>query len=256
MSVAIDLSSSKVLVTGGTRGIGRAIVDTFLAAGAKVAVNGSSEATTTKALADLDAGDRAVAAAGSVASEQGCRDVVECAVEAMGGLDIVINNAGVYEGYTTADTDEEIWDRIVDTNLKGCFFISKHAYPHLEKHGGNIVNIASVNALVGLRSGAPYGASKSGIISLTRNHAIEFAPRVRVNCVCPGAIDTDMLRYLAEVKWGTVDAGYEVLGQGIAALKRVGQPEEIAGPVLYLASDLASFVTGAIHVVDGGETID
>ena len=79
---------------------------------------------------------------------------------------------------------------------------------------------------------------------------------MRVNCVCPGAIDTDMLRYLAEVKWGTVDAGYEVLGQGIAALKRVGQPEEIAGPVLYLASDLASFVTGAIHVVDGGETID
>lgn len=256
MSVAIDLSSKKVLVTGGTRGIGRAIVDIFLAAGARVAVNGSSEATTQKAIEELGAGERVVAAAGSVASDQGCRDVVDGAVAALGGLDIVINNAGVYEGFTTADTDEDIWDRVVDTNLKGCFFISKHAYPHLEKTGGNIVNIASVNGLVGLRSGAPYGASKSGIISLTRNHAIEFAPKVRVNCVCPGGIDTDMLRYLAEVKWGSVEAGYEVLGQGAAALKRVGKPEEIAGPVLYLASDLASYVTGAIHVVDGGETVD
>lgn len=256
MGVAIDLSSRRVLVTGGTRGIGRAIVDEFLEAGARVAINGSNEETTAKALAGLDAGDRAVGAAGSVASEQGCRDVVECAVETLGGLDVVINNAGVYEGHTTAETDEATWDRVVDTNLKGCFFISKHAFPHLAKESGNIVNIASVNGLVGLRSGAPYGASKAGIISLTRNHAIEFAPNVRVNCVCPGGIDTDMLRYLAEVKWGSVEAGYDVLGQGAAALKRVGKPEEIAGPVLYLASDLASYVTGAIHVVDGGETVD
>jgi NAD(P)-dependent dehydrogenase (short-subunit alcohol dehydrogenase family) len=256
MSVAIDLSGKNVLVTGGTRGIGRAIVEAFLEAGARVAVNGSSEQSTAAALSQLDVGDRAIAAPGSVATEAGCRHVVAQAVDALGGLNVVVNNAGVYEGYTTSETDEATWDRVVDTNLKGCFFVSKHALPHLEADGGSIVNIASVNGLVGLRSGAPYGASKAGMINLTRNHAIEFAPKVRVNCVCPGGIDTDMLRYLAEVKWGSVEAGYEVLGQGAAALKRVGLAKEIAGPVLYLASDLASYVTGAIHVVDGGETVD
>lgn len=252
----IDFTGRNVLVTGGTRGIGRGIVEAFLEAGARVAVNGSSKESTDKALDELNAGDRAVAAPGSVDTSAACKAVVEGAVAGLGGLDVVVNNAGVYEGTKLEDTDDAVWDRIIDTNLKGVFFITKYAAPHLRKTRGNIVNISSVNAMIGLSIGAPYGASKAGVISLTRNHAIELAPDIRVNAVCPGAIDSDMLRHLAVTKWGSREEGYRVLGQGAAAMKRVGETREIAGPVLYLASDIASFVTGSIHVVDGGEVVD
>lgn len=252
----IDFTGRNVLVTGGTRGIGRGIVEAFLEAGARVAVNGSSRESTYKALGELAAGGRAVGAPGSVALSADCRAIVEAAAAGLGGLDVVVNNAGVYEGFKTEETDDEAWDKVIDTNLKGVFFVTKYAVPHLRKSKGNIVNLSSVNAMVGLSAGAPYGASKAGVISLTRNHSIEFAPDIRVNAVCPGAIDSDMLRYLAVSKWGSVEAGYKVLGQGAAAMKRVGETREIAGPVLYLASDLASFVTGSIHVVDGGEVVD
>ena len=252
----IDFTGKNVLVTGGTRGIGRGIVEAFLEAGARVAVNGTTAEGVAKALGELAAGGRAVAAPGSVHTSEACKAVVEAAVAGLGGLDVVINNAGVYEGFTLEDTDDKAWDKIIDTNLKGVFFITKFAAPHLKKTRGNIVNISSVNALIGLSRGAPYGASKAGVISLTKNHAIELAPDIRVNAVCPGAIDSDMLRYLAVSKWGSVEAGYKVLGQGASAMKRVGETREIAGPVLYLASDIASFVTGSIHVVDGGEVVD
>ena len=252
----IDFTGRNVLVTGGTRGIGRGIVKAFLEAGARVAVNGTTREGTDKALAELGAGRQAVAAVGSVATSEVCKAVVEAAVAGLGSLDVVVNNAGVYEGFSTEETDDEAWDKVIDTNLKGVFFISRYAAPHLRKTKGNIVNISSVNALVGLSKGAPYGASKAGVISLTKNHSIEFAPDIRVNAICPGAIDSDMLRYLAESKWGSVEAGYKVLGQGASALKRVGETREIAGPCLYLASDLASFVTGSVHVVDGGEVVD
>ena len=252
----IDFTGRNVLVTGGTRGIGRGIVEAFLEAGARVAVNGSSEASTAKALGELKAGKQAVAAPGSVDSSAACKAIVDAAVAGLGGLDVVVNNAGVYEGVTTEETDDAIWDKIIDTNLKGTFFVTKYAVPHLRKTKGNIVNIASVNGMIGLRSGCPYGASKAGVITMTKHHSIEFAPDIRVNAICPGAIDSDMLRYLAEVKWGSIEAGYKVLGQGAAAMKRVGETREIAGPVLYLASDIASFVTGSIHVVDGGEVVD
>jgi len=254
--VQIDFTGKNVLVTGGTRGIGRGIVEAFLEAGARVAVNGSSEGSTEKALTELKAGSQAVPAPGSVETSEGCRLVVEGAVAGLGGLDVLVNNAGVYEGVSTEETDDESWDRVIDTNLKGVFFVTKYAVPHLRKTKGNIVNLSSVNALIGLRSGCSYAASKAGVIAITRHHAIEFSPDVRVNAICPGAIDSDMLRYLAEVKWGSVEAGYKVLGQGAAAMKRVGETREIAGPCLYLASDLASFVTGSIHVVDGGEVVD
>lgn len=252
----IDFKARNVLVTGGTRGIGRGIVEAFLEAGARVAVNGTTQEGTDKALSELGAGKQAVAVVGSVATSEGCRQVVDAAVAGLGGLDVLINNAGVYEGTSTEETDDESWDRVIDTNLKGVFFVTKYAVPHLRKTKGNIVNLSSVNALIGLRSGCSYAASKAGVIAITRHHAIEFAPDIRVNAICPGAIDSDMLRYLAEVKWGSVEAGYKVLGQGAAAMRRVGETHEIAGPCLYLASDLASFVTGSVHVVDGGEVVD
>jgi len=204
----------------------------------------------------LAAGDRAVAAPGSVGDVASCREIVDAAVDGLGGLDVLVNNAGVGGGALVQDAEEELWDRILDTNLKGLFFVTKHALPHLRESRGNIVNIASVNGLVGIPKGSIYSASKAGVIALTRAHAVEFGPDVRVNAICPGGIDTDMLRNLAVRMAGSVEAGYEMIASDCAAQKRIADPKEIAGPVLYLASDLASFVTGSIHVVDGGETID
>jgi len=252
----IDVKNKRVLVTGATRGIGRGIAEAFLEAGARVAVNGSSEETTAKAIAELNAGDRAVAAPGSVASVESCRSVVETAVAGLGGLDVLVNNAGAGGGAMVVDAEEALWDRIIDTNLKGVFFVTKFAVSHLQASGGNIVNIASVNGLIGVPKGSIYCASKAGVIALTRSHALELGPTIRVNAICPGGIDTDMLRNLAVRMGGSVEKGYEMIAQDCAAQKRIAHVSEIAGPVLYLASDLASFVTGSIHVVDGGETVD
>jgi NAD(P)-dependent dehydrogenase (short-subunit alcohol dehydrogenase family) len=252
----IDMTGKRVLVTGGSRGIGRGIVDAFLAAGARVAVNGSSAASTDGALRELRAGDRVVAALGSVATVEGCRAVVAAALAGLGGLDVLINNAGS-GGPTRLDkATEQDWDRVVDTNLKGVFFVTQAAAPALRQSKGCVVNIASVFGLVGVAGSSAYCASKAGIINMTRCHALELAPEVRVNAICPGGVDTDMLRALAVRIGGTVEAGYAMLSPDAAAQKRIAHVREIAGPALYLCSDLASFVTGSVHVVDGGETID
>jgi dihydroanticapsin dehydrogenase len=251
----LNFTDKRVLVTGGTRGIGRAIVEAFLACGARVAVNGSNSESVGKALTGLAIGDQAVAAPGSVSTETGCRHVVQTAVATLGGIDVLVNNAGIELGKLVKDTPEEDWDLMMDTNVKGMFFMSKHALPHLRAAKGNIVNMASILGLVGLPMSTVYCASKGAVVNLTRALALEFAPHVRVNAVCPGAVDTDMLRSVAIQTAGSVEAGYAIMSQS-AAQKRIARAEEIAGPVLYLASSFASFVTGSIHVVDGGEIID
>ena len=194
--MVIDFTGKRVLVTGGTRGIGRGIVEAFLEAGARVAVNGSTPESTAQALAELDAGDRAVAAPGSVGSVARCRAIVDAALDALGGLDVLVNNAGVDKEAPAGQIDEETWDRVVDTNLKGIFFTTQRALPALQASRGNIVNMASVLGLVGAVDESMYCATKAGIISLTRSFALEFAP------------------------------------------------------------DMASFVTGSIHVVDGAMIAD
>ena len=251
----LDFTGKRVLVTGGTRGIGRGIVEAFLHKGASVALNGSSEASVAKAIDEIGASEQLVAAPGSLAAVDGCRRAVEAALAELGGLDVLVNNAGRGGGEAVDRTEETTWDRIIDTNLKGMFFATKYALPALRVSKGNIVNIASVFGLVGARNGSVYCASKAGVINMTRSHAIEFAPDVRVNAICPGGVDTEMLRSFAVRLAGSVEAGYALLARDCVQ-KRIAHVREIAGPVLYLASNLASFVTGSIHVVDGGETID
>ena len=249
----MDFTGKRVLVTGGTRGIGRATVEAFLAAGARVAVNGSTTETADRAVAELDAGDNAFAVPGDIGTVAGCRATVGAAIERLGGLDVLVNNAGAAEGRALADCDEAQWDRIVDTNLKGTFFCIQAGAPALKEARGCIVNIGSI---LGVRGSGHYSsiycASKGGVVNLTRDLAIELGPEIRVNCLCPGAIDTEMLQGLgARLGDGDIEKGYEVLSAK-APLRRVARPQEMANAVLYLASDLASFVTGSIHLADAG----
>jgi NAD(P)-dependent dehydrogenase (short-subunit alcohol dehydrogenase family) len=251
----LDFVGKRVLVTGGTQGIGLAIVEAFLEAGASVAVNGSSEQSVDKAAARLPNRDRVVAAPGSMATVDGCRAAVETAQAGLGGLDVLVNNAGIWHPTPVASTDEKIWDAILDINLKGAFFVTQHALPALRAAKGNIVNIASVSGFAGEADATAYCVSKAGLIQMTRCNAVELAPDIRVNAVCPGPIDTAMLRRGADFWSGSVEEGFKMLSEQ-TMLKRVGQVRDIAGPVLYLASDLAKYVTGSVHVVDGGMTID
>lgn len=252
----LDFTGKRVLVTGGTRGIGRAIVDAFLQAGARVAVNGSTKETTDEAVAQLNAGDLVVGTPGSVGSVSSCESIVDAAVDGLGGLDVLVNNAGIGGGGPVEETKEEVFDEVMNINLKGVYFMTKHAVPYLRESSGNIINVASVMGIVGAPYGSIYGASKAAVMSLTRSHALEFGSAIRVNSVVPGGVDTDMLQGLAKKIAKDVESGYEILAKDTAAQHRIADASEIAGPVLYLASDLASFVTGSTHVVDGGEVID
>ena len=160
----MDFSGKRVLVTGGTRGIGRGIVEGFLAAGARVAINGSSPESVKQARDRL--GPEVVAAPGSVATVPGCREVVDQAVAGLGGLDVLVNNAGASSRRTSIDdADEEHWNRVVDTNLKGTFFCIKFALPALREGRGNVVNISSTWGIKGAPFASTYCASKAGVVN-------------------------------------------------------------------------------------------
>jgi NAD(P)-dependent dehydrogenase (short-subunit alcohol dehydrogenase family) len=252
------MAGKRVLVTGGTRGIGRATVQAFLKAGARVAVNGSSPDSVAKALNELAAGERVVAAPANLTVVPECRRMIEQAVADLGGLDVLVNNAGVgVARLWIDDVTEEDWDATLNLNLRALYFCTKYAVPALRAVKGNVVNVASILGIGGRGGGhSLYCASKGGVVNLTRDLAIELAPEIRVNCICPGAVDTDMLRNTGRALGdGDVAAGYALLTQN-RPLKRVADAAEIANPILYLASDQASFVTGAIHVVDGGATVN
>ena len=245
-----NFRGKRVLVTGGTRGIGLATVEAFLAAGAKVAVNGRTRESVEAALAKL--GGKALAAPGDIGTVAGCRTAVASAERALGGLDVLVNSAGVFREVTIEDSDEAWWDQVLDINLKGTFFTSKAALPALRTSKGCIVNLSSESGIQGSARCTVYCASKGGVTLLTKAMALEVAPDVRVNAVCPGPVDTDML-------WGGAPAGvdektYFAGLDSYAPMKRIGRPDEIAQAVLYLASPAAGFITGTSLSLDGGST--
>ncbi len=247
----MDFAGKKVLITGASRGIGYAAAQEFLARGARVAVNGRTEQSVATAISGLGGGDHLVAAPGSVGTVDGCESIVRTAIEGLGGLDVLINNAGVSIESTIEKSDEAIWDETLDVNLKGTFFCVRASLPALRKNGGAIVNTASVMGLQGSVEGAVYSASKGAVVNLTRAMALELAPDIRVNCVCPGWVDTDMLRRdYVDLADDPAAAEREAIEE--APLKRVASPEEVAKAIAYLASHDARFMTGVALPMDGG----
>ena len=237
-----------VLVTGGASGIGRATALLLRKEGATVAIM-DRNADAVHAMAKDCGGVPLVA---DVSDEASVIQAVTEAVTRMGGLDGVVNAAGIYHGATMMQTTLDIWQRTLAVNLTGIFLVCHSAVPYLAKSGkGSIVNIASG---VGLQptgpGGAAYATSKAGVIGLTRSMAAELAPGIRVNAVCPGAVETPMTAGFLRVADGMVDPAIA----NRYAMKRPAQPEEIAAGVLFLLSQEASFVTGVSLAVDGGRT--
>jgi NAD(P)-dependent dehydrogenase (short-subunit alcohol dehydrogenase family) len=247
MTTASAAERRAVLVTGAASGIGAACAERFSREGARIA--GFD-------LAKPAGGpwrDAEPFAIGDVRDELRVRDAVAETLRRFGRLDIVVNAAGVAGGGPVHALAADEWDRVVDVNLKGTYLVCKHALPPmLAQRSGSIVNVASVEGLEGTEGGSAYNASKGGVVLLTRNLAIDYGRRgIRANCICPGFIDTPMLRAV----FGN-PATRPLLDAAIAAhqLGRLGQPEEIAAAALFLASDDASFVTGHALAVDGGFT--
>jgi NAD(P)-dependent dehydrogenase (short-subunit alcohol dehydrogenase family) len=241
------------LVTGAASGIGAACAARFAAEGAMIAgVDLSAPAGPAWDRAAKTAG-KAIALACDVRDENSVERMVAAAAAELGRIDIVVNAAGVAGGGAVHMLAAEEWDRIVDTNLKGTFLVCKHALSRmLEQGGGNVINIASIEGLEGTEGGSAYNASKGGVVLLTKNLAIDYGRKnIRVNCICPGFIDTPMT---ASVFSNAGMDEYLERFREAHQLGRVGKPEEIASAALFLASDDASFVSGHALVVDGGFT--
>ena len=248
----IDFTDKRILVTGGTRGIGRAAVEVFLAGGARVAINGRTAHSTAAGIESLG-GDGLIAAPGDVGTVIGCEAAVGAAIESLGGLDVLVNSAGVGGGGSIEEFDEAKWDKTLDVNLKGTFFCIRAAMPALRESGGNIVNVASDAGLMGFPRLIVYCASKGGVVVMTRAMALAFAPDVRVNCVCPGYVDTDMVRR-DHIEQTENPAAVEQELIDFAPLQRMAEPAEIGRAIAYLADSENRFVTGAALQIDGGGT--
>ncbi len=247
----MDFDGKRVLITGSTRGIGLGAARAFLARGARVAVNGRSAESVAAALDELG-GTGLAPAPGSIDTAAGCEAVVEAAVAALGGLDVLVNNAGVYHIASIEETDEAMWDEIIDAHVKGTYFCSRAALPALKRSKGNIVNLGSTAGLAGFAGTTAYCASKAAVVNLTRAMALELVPEVRINCICPTATETEMGRMNFPPDLAPEDA--RAAFEASVPMKRLATVEEVVAAILFLASEDASFVTGAALPVDGART--
>jgi NAD(P)-dependent dehydrogenase (short-subunit alcohol dehydrogenase family) len=249
------LEGKAAIVTGAASGIGRATAGLFAERGAKVVAADWNEAAGREAVEEIrQGGGEAVFRHADVSQARDVERMVRFAVETYGRLDILVSNAAVQILGQLTETSEEDWDRLHSVNLKGVFLCSKYAIPEMIKGGGgSVVNVASVLGLVGDPDLAAYCAAKGGVIALTKAAAMGYGPKgVRVNCICPGDVNTPMVQeYFAkepdpEMARQRVNAHY--------ALRRIAEPREVAEAAAYLASDASSFMTGSVLVVDGGLT--
>jgi NAD(P)-dependent dehydrogenase (short-subunit alcohol dehydrogenase family) len=254
------LANKIALVTGAGTGIGRATVLLLAQEGARVVAQ-DVNADTAQETAQLikRAGGDAVSMGGDVTSSTDAEAMVKKAVDTYGRLDVLFNNAGIWRGGTILDIGEDDWDRTMGVNVKGIYLVSRYAVQQMMlQESGSIINAASVAALRGSPMSAAYNASKGAVLLLTKCMAVDFGHYgIRVNCICPGVIDTQMAEQLLTYRSLGDDDRKQALLETFEerhAVGRLGQPEEVAKVVLFLASDEASFVTGAAWPVDGGLT--
>ena len=250
-SFSLDLAPRTALVTGGSRGIGRAVARLLARAGVRVAFSYlRDEAAANGLVKEVRAGGgEAMALAGDVSRPDHARQMVRDVVAAWQRLDILVNNAGVWEEDEAGRGDLETWDRAFAVNARGAFLVTDAAVPHLEREKGSIVFVASTAAQRGEAKHSAYAASKGALVSYTKSLAMELGPRgIRVNCVAPGWVETDMTAAALS------GPGRREIERAIP-VGRVASPEDIAGPVLFLVSDLARHVQGEILNVNGGSVL-
>jgi 3-oxoacyl-[acyl-carrier protein] reductase len=243
----LELGATTAFVTGSTRGIGLAIARALYDAGAKVAIV-ARDAERARAVAG-ELGHRAMGTGCDVAVGAQVEAAVAAAEAALGPITLLVNNAGLTRDNILLRLSEDDWDQVLDANLKGAFHTTRAVIKGMMKRrAGRIVNVSSIVGLIGNKGQANYAASKAGLIGFTKSIAKEYASRgILANCIAPGFIETDMTAALPEAAKAT-------LLQGIA-LGRLGRPDDVAGAVLFLASDLAGYITGQVLVVDGGLVI-
>jgi len=246
----LRLSGRVALVTGGSRGIGFAVAKILSENGATVVITAKDPERLEKSTLEIR---NAIGIAADIRNRNDVKNVVNKSVEKFGKLDILVNNAGIFPKIKQLhEIDEDEWNEVLDVNLTGQFRFTKEAIPHLQKTSGSIINISSdagLKAYQGFNADA-YSASKAALILLTKCWALEYAKdKIRVNCICPGVVDTDMTKPFMKTQKDKefMDSEHPI--------GRIGQPEEVAKAVMYFASDDASWITGAILAVDGGESI-
>ncbi len=249
----MQLENKRAIVTGGAGGIGRAAALAFADEGARVAVvDVDAEGAAAVADAIVAAGGDAIALTADVSIDTDVRGVVDETVAAFGGIDVVFNNAGIVRRATAIDTTVEEWDRVFGVNVRSIFLMAKYAVPVMaDDGGGSMINTGSGWGLTGGANALSYCASKGAVVNMTRALAIDHGPQgIRVNSVNPGDTNTGMLR--DEARQLSADEAAFLAESADRPLGRMGEPEEIAAAVVWLASDASSYVTGSALVVDGG----
>ncbi|MBT8252052.1 MAG: SDR family oxidoreductase [Nitrosopumilus sp.] len=246
----MKISGKIALVTGGSRGIGYAIAKILSENGASVVITAKNPERLKKSVSEIS---NSIGIVADVRKSKDVRNVISKAIKKFGKIDILVNNAGIFPRIKQLhEIDEKDWEEVLDVNLTGQFRFTKETIPYLQKTSGCIINISSdagLKAYQGFNVDA-YSASKAALIVLTKCWALEYAKdKIRVNCICPGVVDTDMTKPFLKTQSDREFMNNE------HPIGRIGKPEEIARAVMYLASDDASWTTGAILTVDGGESI-
>lgn len=248
----LDLHGKVAIVTGSSSGIGKSTALLMACRGAAVSVSADRNVQGGQATADeIAAGGRSIFVQADVSQPAGCDRIVARTLSAFGGVDVLVNNAGVTRGRPLEDMDEEFWDAVLDTNLKSAYMMSRRVVGEmLRRGGGSVVNVSSVHAEATRPGYAAYAASKAGMCGMTRALACEFGPRgVRFNCILPGTID---LSLHPRSEASADPASWRPRRSEVQVMKRLGSPDEIAVAICFLASDEASFVNGATLAADGG----